>query len=387
MSSSGLIDNSQQLNNSAAWSEPKPDSVFLDGPRATEVLIGNHAIHSHLAEILELRRRCGQEDDLTTEPEYFFASHTLPNRRCSAVLIRKDQELKACVLFYEHTRYGIGLGLFRGGDYAGESLVVAPEALHVHYVHLATQALLKQWRIHGVSITMKAPVDRCIEIMGPASYFKRFLGSEVQHKLPLANTYEGMLASMGPRTRRSLAGKRQQLEKSMNVEFVAALEPDECLKAMLELDGKSTPQRISEFYQVRYRLLRGKSEFFSMGLRLADGPWLSMVTGWRRNQVTYVDLQMNDMHYKKESLSAVMRAFLLEHEIGLKQEMINFVAGSSLLLRRYCEPLEPCTDLFISKPCLRTRFFETVARHVQSGSVYERLNPGAQSKPAGETES
>ena len=119
-----------------------------------------------------------------------------------------------------------------------------------------------------------------------------------------------------------------------------------------------------------------------MGLRLADGPWLSMVTGWRRNQVTYVDLQMNDMHYKKESLSAVMRAFLLEYEIGLKQEMINFVAGSSLLLRRYCEPLEPLTDLFISKPCLQTQFFEMVAKHVQSGSVYERLNPGAQAKPA-----
>ena len=387
MSSSGLIDNSQQLNNSAVWNEPKPDSVFLDGPRATEVLIGNRAIHSHLAEILELRRRCGQEDDLTTQPEYFFAAHTLPNRRCAAVLIRKDQELKACVFFYEHTRYGLGLGLFRGGDYAGESLVVAPEALHAHYVHLATQALLKQWRIHGVSITMKAPVDGCTAIMGPAGHFKRFIGSEVQHKLLLANTYEDMLASMGPRTRRSLAGKRQQLEKSMNVQFVAALEPDECLKAMLELHGKSTPQRVPEFYQARYRLLRGKSMFFSMGLRLADGPWLSMVTGWRCHQVTYVDLQMNDMHYKKESLSAVMRAFLLEYEIGLKQQTINFVAGSSLLLRRYCEPLEPCTDLFISKPCLRTQFFEMVARHVQSGSVYERLNPGAQAKPAGETES
>jgi hypothetical protein len=387
VSTSGLIDNSQQLNSSATWNEPKPDSAFLDGPRSTHVVVGNRAIHSHLAEILELRRRCEQQDDLTTEPEYFFAAHTLPNRRCAAVLIRKDQELKACVLFYEHTRYGIGLGLFRGGDYVGESLVVAPEALRVQYVHLATQALLKQWRIHGVSITVKAPVDRCTEIMGPASYFKRFIGSEVQHKLPLVSTYEGMLAGLGPRTRRSLAGKRQQLEKSMNVQFVAALEPDECLQAMLELHGKSTPQRVTEFYQARYRLLRGKSEFFSMGLRLADGPWLSMVTGWRRNQVTYVDLQMNDINYKKESLSAVMRAFLLEHEIGLKQELINFVAGSSLLLRRYCEPLEACTDLFISKPGLRSQFFEMVASRVQSGSVYQRLKPGAEAKPGGETES
>ena len=387
MSSSGLIDNSQQLNDSAVWNGLKSDFVFLEGPRTTQVVIGNRAIHSHLADILELRRRCHQEDDLTTEPECFFAANTLPNRRCAAVLIRKDQELEACVLFYEHTRYGIGLGLFRGGDYVGESLVVAPEAHRVHYVHLATEALLSQWRIHGVSITVKAPVDRCIEIMGPASYFKRFVGSEVQHKLPLASTYEGMLASMGPRTRRSLAGKRQQLEQSMNVQFIAALEPDQSLEAMLELHGKSTPQRISDFYHARYRLLRAKSEFFSMGMRLADGPWLSMVTGWRRNQVTYVDLQMNDMHYKKESLSAVMRAFLLEHEIGLKQELMNFVAGSSLLLRRYCEPLEPITDLFIAKHGLRSQFFEMVASRVQSGSVYERLKPGAQVKPGDETES
>jgi hypothetical protein len=302
------------------------------------------------------------------------------------VLIRRDQGLAACVLFYEHCRFGIGLGLFRGGDYIGESLVVAPEALEVHYVHLATQALLKKWRVHGVSITMKAPSARCIELMGPASYFRRFIGSEVQHKLPLARTYEGMLASLGPRTRRSLAGKRQQLEKSTNVQFVSELDPDQSLEVMLGLEAKSMPQRNSEFYHARYRLLRAKSDFFNMGLRLPDGPWLSLVTGWRRNRVTYVDLQMNDMNYKKESLSAVMRAYLLEHEIAHKQELINFVGGSSLLLRRYCEPLEPCSDIFISKPCLRSKFFEVLARHAQSGSVYERLKPGAEVKPSRETE-
>jgi hypothetical protein len=75
-----------------------------------------------------------------------------------------------------------------------------------------------------------------------------------------------------------------------------------------------------------------------MGMRLPDGAWLSVLSGWRRNRVTYVDLQMNDIHYKKESLSAVMRAFLLEHEIACRQEFINFVGGTSLLLRRYCQP-------------------------------------------------
>ena len=370
--------NRPRLDGNTVGNDSRAVSTFSDCARATHLVIGNRELHSCLAEILELRRRCGQEDDLTTEPEYFIAANTLANRRCAAVLIRRERELEACVLFFEHTRLGVGLGLFRGGDYIGESLVAGPEAHRVHYVHLATQALLKERRIHGVSLSVKASLDSCIEVMGPASNFRRFCATTVQHKLPLESTYEGMLARLGPRTRRSLAGKRQQLERSANVQFIPVLDPDQSLEGMLALEAKSMPQRISKFFHARYRLLRANADFFSMGLRLPDGAWLSILTGWRRNGVTYVDLQMNDMHYKKESISAVMRAFMLEHEIGRRQELINFVGGSSLLLRRYCEPIEPCTDIFIWKPCLRARFFEMAATRVRSGSVYERLKPGGQ---------
>ena len=76
------------------------------------------------------------------------------------------------------------MGLFRGGDYIGESLVAGPESYRVHYVHLATEALLKERRIHGVSLSVKASLDACLEIMGPASNFRRFSGTVVQHKLP-----------------------------------------------------------------------------------------------------------------------------------------------------------------------------------------------------------
>lgn len=260
----------------------------------------------------------------------------------------------------------------------GESLVVAPQALRVHYVHLATQALLKRWRIHGVSLTVKAPVDTCIQIMGPPTNSRRLCAAEIKHTLPLEGTYEGMLARLGPRTRRSLAGKRHQLEKSANVRFVPVLDPDQALEVMWALDAKSIRRPASKFYHARYRLLRVNSDFFSMGLRMPDGPWLSILTGWRRNGVTYVDLQMNDMSYKRESISAVMRAFMLEHEIARRQELVNFVNGCSLLLARYCEPTEPGTHVFIWKPGLRARLFEMAATRVQSGSVYERLKSGAE---------
>lgn len=386
MSSSGLIDHREQLRRGTLRDHRKTTFPFLDGPRETELLIGNREVQSNLAQILELRRRCGQENDLTTEPEYFLATNTLPNRRCAAVLIRRDRELEACVLFYEHTRMGIGIGLFRGGDYIGESLVVGRDELRVAYLQLATQALMKKWRVHGVSLTVKAATESCIEIMGPAGEFRRFRSSEVQHKFPLASTYEGLLARLGPRTRRSLAGKRAQLEKSANVTFIPVVEPEQALEVMLELEAKSMPQRITAFYHARHQLLCARPEFFTMGLRLPDGPWLSLLSGWRRLGVTYVDLQMNDMNYRKESISAVMRAFMLEYEIGRKQELINFVGGSSLLLRRYCEPLEHCTDIFVAKAGLRCTLFGMLARNARSGSVYERLKPGVEVSAHNEAE-
>ena len=384
MSSGGLIDNGQWLDSSVSRNDPSPPDIFDERARTTHLVVGNRELKSRLAEIRDLRRRCGQEDDLTTDPEYFIAANTLKNRKCAAVLIRRDHELEACVLFYEHCRFGVGLGLFRGGDYIGESLVAGPEALRVRCVHLATQALLKHWRIHGVSLCIKASAANCIEVMGPPSNFKRFRGNQIQHKLPLESTYEGLLARLGPRTRRSLAGKRQQLEKNTNVRFIPELEPEQSLEVMLGLEAKSKPQRISKFFHARYRLLRINPEFFCMGLRLPDGPWLSVLSGWRRNRVTYVDLQMNDTTFKKESISAVMRAFMLEHEIARKQESINFVGGSSLLLRRYCEPLEESTEAFIWRPGVAAKFFETVATRVQSGSVYERLNPETEAEAPAE---
>ena len=372
MSSSGFTLDTQPTVNVAP-------PLFFDEPRETRLVIGERELLSSLAEIRRLRRRCGQEDDLTTDPEYFMAANALGNRRCAAVLIRRHGELEACVLFYEHTRLGIGLGLFRGGDYIGESLVAGPQALHVQYVHMAAQALLNRWRIHGISITMKACAATCAQVMGPASKLRRFSGTGIQHKLPLKSTYEGMLGSLGPRTRRSLAGKRQQLEKGTQVRFVPVIEPDQSLEAMLALDGKAMYPRFSGFFHARHRLLHDHPGFFTMGLRLPDGRWLSIVTGWRRKGVTYVDLQFNDKNYKKESISAVMRCYLLEHEIGRKQELINFVGGSSLLLRRYCQPLEANTDIFICKPGLLGKFFEWAARHFLVGSVYDRVKaaPGS----------
>ena len=347
---------------------------LLDGcERTTDLIIGEHKLRPFLQEIHKLRLRCGQQDDLTTDPEYFIAANTLRFRRVAAVLIRRDQELEACVFFMEHCILGVGLGLLDGGDAAGESLVAGPEAFRVDYVHLAAQALLRLWRIHGVSLRISAPFDHCIDVMGPENRNCIFVGRDTPRKLPLESTYREMLAGMGSRTRRSLAAKRRQLEENAHVVFVPVLEPAQALEAMLHLRARALPRRFAKFYRARYRLLCQRPEFFCMGMCLPDGTWLSILSGWRRDRVTHVDVQMNDRRFKKESLSAVMRAFMLEHEIACKQQLIDFVGGTSLLLRRYCRPIEPCTDIFLWRPCLRALLSKIVLPLLKRDSIYERV--------------
>jgi hypothetical protein len=91
-----------------------------------------------------------------------------------------------------------------------------------------------------------------------------------------------MLVGMGPRTRRSLAGKRRQLEERVQVVFLPLLKPADPLEAMLQLCPWALPGRLAKFYRARHRLFCERPEFFCMGMCLPNGEWLSILSGRRR---------------------------------------------------------------------------------------------------------
>lgn len=367
------IDNAL-VNHPALPLRASAGAMFDTRDRTTDLIVGERKLLACLPSIRQLRLRCGQQADRTTDPDYFIAANMMSQRKPGAVLIHLNQELEACVLLYEIRRFGIGLGILRLGDHVGESLIIGPEKFRADYILLAAQALLRRWPFHGLSLTMRASLADSIQVMGPEGKYRMFSERSTQHQLPLEKTYEAMLAGMGSRTRRSLAGKRRQLETSQDVVFVPSLEPARALEVMLALQPTSLPNRPIRFYRTRYRLLLENADFFSMAMRLPNGSWLSILSGWRQNRITYVDLQMNHVHFKKESISAVMRAFMLEHEIERRQEFIHFVGGCSLLLRRYCRPVEVCTDVFLWRPCLRATLLKIVTPPERLKSVYERAD-------------
>jgi hypothetical protein len=67
------------------------------------------------------------------------------------------------------------------------------------------------------------------------------------------------------------------------------------------------------------------------------------------------------------------RAFMLEHEIARKQQLIDFVGDTSLLLRRHCRRIEPCTDVLLWRPCLRAILSKIIWPLLKRDSIYERI--------------
>ena len=112
------------------------------------------------------------------------------------------------------------------------------------------------------------------------------------------------------------------------------------------------------YFEGLRKMLHTREDAFAMGLRAKDGTWLSILSGWRRNGTTYIDVQLNHSTYMRESLSAVMRAFLLEYEISVGQKYIVFVGGCSSLLERYCSPREAFADLVVTRPSISGWFLK-----------------------------
>jgi hypothetical protein len=99
----GLFSIDNALADFSALEKRVAPPTFDSSQRTTDLIIGARNLRAFIPAIRELRLRSGQQDDLTTDPQYFIAANTM-NRRVAAVLIRHHQQLEACVFFFEQCK-------------------------------------------------------------------------------------------------------------------------------------------------------------------------------------------------------------------------------------------------------------------------------------------
>jgi hypothetical protein len=334
---------------------PLGSSVESAPQFSTDLLVGAVPILSVKAELDELRSRCNQQDDLTTDIDYFLSCKHPRNCRPVVLILRNKSRAAAAVFLHEVCFVWLGTGLCGAGDSAGDGLLIAPAEEREVFLRRAIDELINvQKRFHTVRLRVKTLSGAALVGYAASGINSKLIERTVKHTFPLAGSYADMLASFGLRTRRSLRTKRRQLEEALRPDFFSSLAPEQAMDAMRYLRPRSSSfARSMWYFESRRKFLKSRSDAFAMALRSHDGTWLSFLSGWRRNGTTYVDMQLNHSAFKRESLSAVMRAFLLEHEIGAGQKYITFVGGCSSLLERYCSPEEAVVDLLVTRISIR----------------------------------
>jgi hypothetical protein len=298
------------------------------------------------AEILELTPFVYSlaEEPGMTAPRFFLASVLPQYWKPRVVVVSRGPGIAGLLYCKERVVAGIGTGIVFGDDTLGAMIVARPgEADAV--LHCAVEALLE----HVVALRFRvgSGLLRVMERAKAEAHIYSFRSEHHAHlKLPL--TYDGFLTLVGPCTRHNLRRYRRRSE-SVGNEFRPDLEFSEFCAAARDLfpngsfaTSKRELERALDMISAMPTTLR-----LLIGLRRANGEWISLAGGWYDGSRVILIMQMNDRRMGRDSLSLVLRSYLIEMLVKRGFREIIFWAGTSAPLSSYTtrgEEFVACVD-------------------------------------------
>jgi hypothetical protein len=134
--------------------------------------------------------------------------------------------------------------------------------------------------------------------------------------------------------------------------------------AAWQLRGKSSISADVDGIKRALKMLAATTEPILVGLQARDGEWLSVAGGWWDDGRATVLFQMNnDREYDRDSLSQVLRSYLIEALIARRTRDIVFWAGTSAPLARYAERI-PALSLYLDSRDPAWRLIRTVVSSI-----------------------
>jgi len=302
--------------------------------------------------LADLSARCGQPgvmDDLG----YFLSKPGILKRVPHLLLFAKTpvldlvrltaDDLVGAMLLYRYTLLGWGIGTFSTNDRSGRGTLVAPAALRSTMAEMVTRRLMDRGALavlisfrDGDTANKKEELNEGRLRQGPgandttARWARR--EREMPDYLPLKESFDGTLATMGPRTRRNLRYYRRRAEAALGCVFVPAVQIDR--RAFLDFNRDCMYAVPAKVAQWRYESLKSIGTPLFMGIKDRDGRWLSLLGGRRHHGGTEILWQMNRGGLSTYSLSIVMRSYFVEHEVSQGMTKLYMEGGSNHSMRR-----------------------------------------------------
>lgn len=264
------------------------------------------------------------------DPRFFLASILGRKWRPCVCVVSQGERIAGLVYFKEPLVAGIRTRIAFGDDSLG-CLVVARTEETESVIRCALKALLK----HMIAIRLLVRSDRLPLLHGveEKATFRTYRAKRHAH-LELGRTYDEFLSKLGPRTRRNFRYYRRKSELTGH-EFVPELAfPDFC-EAAERLFPKAAYAEIEPDLKKSLAMVESMPSRIIVGLRTNDGEWISLAGGWRVGNRAILNMQLNEQTRIRESISLVLRSYLIEMLIELGCRELVFWAGSSAPLSCY----------------------------------------------------
>ena len=158
-------------------------------------------------------------------------------------------------------------------------------------------------------------------------------------------------------TRRGFRYQLRRIEEDFGASLVVQPEMTESAFLFLNRNSAFPVSRRTALW--RFRKTRHLSNSVFLGLRAADGEWLSALGGRRQGDLTEIDWQSNLKGLDRYSLVSAMRAHLLQYEIDRGTRFLRFCNGTPHPMQLYFRK-EKVSDLLLFHPLLSSNIMRKV---------------------------
>jgi hypothetical protein len=290
------------------------------------------------------------QNDILFDPEFFLSSLSR-EWGPKVVALYSGNELAGIVYAKESIVSGLRLGVVYA-DLSFGSVPIGDFIQRQDTFRIALETALASPGIRGMRLRVlrgSPELAAVREIVASRRFDTHFSRVKDHAVLPLPGSYELLLQSLGSTTRHNFRYYRRRFEAAGHT-YLESLSMDELRSAAYYLEPRCTlPCRPGSTERI-LRMVATANRKLIVGLKHKNGEWLSVIGGLYRPGAGVLFLQLNnDRCFPRDSLSVVLRAYLLETLI--RQGMKEFIiwAGTGRPLSRYATSV-PTLGVFLDRP-------------------------------------
>ncbi|HEX4650858.1 MAG TPA: hypothetical protein VH250_05075 [Granulicella sp.] len=271
----------------------------------------------------------------------------------AAMPLAPDNILGAALL-HEFQILGLRSGVFVTEGKDGMRSIIAPAESRSFIAAAVSTALLEQQAqlIVASYVESGASVPVTPQPLSRRAFHWATATRPIPGFLPLAKTLDETLQTLNKKTRFNFRYYRRLLEAETPLEFVPDVAAVLSLPDMLALNRRALGPVSDDVMIQRHNTFARQPGAYLCGLRTQAGEWLALIGGWRQEDTTVLQWQLNLSGYEKFSLVTVARSFWMEHEIAIGSKTLRIDGGTTHAMNHSFVP-ENAVDLMLRRKSLR----------------------------------